>query len=61
MNFHGGGWVFGGLEVDHDFCKKIVHCLDGEVVAFDVDYRLAPEHRFPIPLEDCWTAFKWVR
>lgn len=61
VNFHGGGWVFGGLEVDHEFCKKIVHRLEGEVVAFDVDYRLAPEHRFPIPLEDCWTAFKWVR
>lgn len=61
VNFHGGGWVFGGLMVDHDFCKRIVHDLDGEVVAFDVDYRLAPEHRYPIPVEDCWAAFNWVR
>jgi acetyl esterase/lipase len=61
VNFHGGGWVFGGLNVDHDFCKRIVHDLDEELVAFDVDYRLAPEYPFPIPLEDCWTAFNWVR
>lgn len=61
INFHGGGWVFGGLDVDHDFCKRIVHGLDGDLVAFDVDYRLAPEHPHPIPVEDCWTAFNWVR
>ena len=60
VNFHGGGWVFGDLGVDHDFCKQLVHGLDGHLVAFDIDYRLAPENRFPIPLEDCWTAFNWV-
>lgn len=60
LNFHGGGWVFGGLQVDHDFCKRIVDGLDGELVAFDVDYRLAPENRYPIPVEDCWAAFNWV-
>lgn len=61
INFHGGGWVFGGLYVDHDFCKRIVHGLEGDLVAFDVDYRLAPENPFPIPVEDCWAAFKWVQ
>lgn len=61
INFHGGGWVFGGLAYDHSFCKRLVHELDGGLVAFDVDYRLAPEHKFPIPVEDCWTAFNWVR
>lgn len=60
INFHGGGWAFGGLNVDHDFCKRLVHDLDGDLVAFDVDYRLAPEHQFPIPLDDCWRAFNWV-
>lgn len=60
VNFHGGGWVFGGLAYDHDFCKRVVHGLDGDLVAFDVDYRLAPEHKYPIPVDDCWTAFKWV-
>lgn len=60
LNFHGGGWVFGGLQVDHDFCKKVVDGLDGSLVAFDIDYRLAPENKYPIPVEDCWMAFNWV-
>lgn len=61
VNFHGGGWVFGDLSVDHDFCKRLVHDLDGSLVAFDVDYRLAPENKYPIPVDDSWTAFNWVR
>jgi acetyl esterase/lipase len=58
INFHGGGWVFGGLGTDFDFCKRLVHELG--CVAFDVDYRLGPEYKFPIPLDDCWKAFNWV-
>ncbi|KAF7717895.1 Alpha/beta hydrolase fold-3 domain-containing protein [Penicillium ucsense] len=61
INFHGGGWVFGGLDYDHDFCKRLVHGLDGDLVAFDVDYRLAPEHPYPVPVDDCWAAFTWIR
>ncbi|KAJ5143507.1 CAZyme family CE10 [Penicillium bovifimosum] len=60
INFHGGGWVFGGLAYDHDFCKRLVHGLDGDLVVFDVDYRLAPEYKYPIPVNDCWAAFKWI-
>jgi hypothetical protein len=59
INYHGGGWVFGGLITDYDFCKRLSHELG--VVCFDVDYRLAPENKFPIPVDDCWTAFNWVR
>ncbi len=59
INYHGGGWVFGGLPSDFDFCKRIAH--DVGAVAFDIDYRLAPEFPYPIPVEDSWTAFKWVR
>ena len=58
INFHGGGWVFGGLPTDFDFCKRVSHDVGG--VVFDVDYRLAPEYKFPIPLNDCWQAFNWV-
>lgn len=61
INFHGGGWVFGNLGTDHDFCKTLVDGLDGNLIAFDVDYRLAPENPYPIPVEDCWAAFNWVR
>jgi acetyl esterase/lipase len=58
INFHGGGWVFGGLPTDFDFCKRLSHELG--VVCFDVDYRLAPEYKYPIPVNDCWQAFNWV-
>ncbi|KAJ6015250.1 esterase [Penicillium herquei] len=61
INFHGGGWVFGNLSTDHDFCKTLVDGLAGDLIAFDVDYRLAPENPFPIPVEDCWAAFNWIR
>jgi acetyl esterase/lipase len=47
------------LGTDNDFCKRLVHELG--CVAFDVDYRLAPEFKYPIPVDDCRTAFKWVR
>ncbi|OGE48650.1 hypothetical protein PENARI_c027G06881 [Penicillium arizonense] len=57
INFHGGGWVFGGLNYDHDFCKRVVHGLEGDLVAFDVDYRLAPEHKYPIPVRSKATEF----
>ncbi|EAW08857.1 alpha/beta hydrolase [Aspergillus clavatus NRRL 1] len=61
INFHGGGWVFGDLSGDHDFCKRIVDGLEGHLVAFDVDYRLAPEHKYPVAVEDAWAAFNWIR
>ncbi|PYH45362.1 alpha/beta hydrolase [Aspergillus saccharolyticus JOP 1030-1] len=61
INFHGGGWVFGDLSNDHDFCKRVVEELQGQLVAFDVEYRLAREHRYPVPVDDCWTALNWVR
>lgn len=60
VNFHGGGWVFGGLAMNHHVCKRIVHDLAGEVAVFDVDYRLAPEYKYPTAIEDCWAAFQWV-
>jgi acetyl esterase/lipase len=58
INFHGGGWVFGGLATDFDFCKRVAN--ETGAVVFDVDYRLAPEYKFPIPVDDCWEAVNWV-
>lgn len=60
VNYHGGCWVVGSLNSDHDFCKILVDALAGDLVVFDVDYRLAPEHPYPTPVEDCWAAFQWV-
>ena len=55
---HGGGWVFGSVEVYDDLCRSLCHRTGALVVS--VDYRLAPEHKFPAPLEDCYAALKWT-
>ncbi|KKY24159.1 putative esterase [Phaeomoniella chlamydospora] len=58
INFHGGGWVFGGLANAEETLKRMV--MEVGCVAFDVDYRLAPEFRYPAAVEDCWSAFQWI-
>ena len=58
INYHGGGWVFGGLATDKSFCSKI--CNSVACVVVDVDYSLAPEHPWPAQLEDSWAALQWV-
>lgn len=58
INYHGGGWTFGDLEMDEPFCRRITNEVN--CVVFDVDYRKAPEHPFPIPVNDCYQAFEWV-
>ncbi|MCW2584226.1 MAG: Alpha/beta hydrolase [Klenkia sp.] len=55
---HGGGLVLGTAAMDDAFCRRVSEEL-GAVVA-SVEYRLAPEHPFPTPLEDCWTALTWL-
>ena len=58
VNYHGGGWVFGGFVSDQTFCSKVCNTVGCVVV--DVDYRLAPEYPWPAQLEDSWAAFLWV-
>lgn len=55
--FHGGGWVVGDLEFADVGCRAL--CLDTDSVVASVEYRLAPEHRFPEGLEDAYTALRW--
>lgn len=55
--FHGGGFVLGDLENEVTLCRQW-NKLGG--VALNVDYRLAPEHKFPIPGDDTYDALKWV-
>ena len=57
--FHGGGWVLGSIDTHEAFTGFLAKELKAKV--FSVDYRLAPEHPFPIPLEDCKAAFNWVK
>lgn len=55
---HGGGWVMGGADALDYLCGNLCDRLDAGVVS--VDYRLAPEHKFPSALEDCYDALIWV-
>jgi acetyl esterase len=56
--FHGGGWVLGDLDTHDGTCRTLAKQIDGIVVS--VDYRLAPEHKFPVALDDCYAAATWV-
>ncbi|MED5261561.1 MAG: alpha/beta hydrolase [Myxococcota bacterium] len=57
--FHGGGWVLGNVEGHNTLCARLAAGSGCRV--FSVDYRLAPEYPFPVPLQDCEAAFDWVR
>ena len=56
--FHGGGWVIGNLETHDVACRQLAQ--EGELIVISVDYRLAPEHKFPAAIDDAITATKWV-
>lgn len=55
---HGGGMVIGVPEQDDYYVLTFVR--DTGAIVVSVDYRLAPEHPFPAPLEDCYTAWQWL-
>ena len=56
--FHGGGWVMGNIDT-HDTLARILANKSGAAV-LNVDYRLAPEHKFPSALDDCIAATGWA-
>jgi acetyl esterase len=58
LYFHGGGWVIGTLDSYDATCRELAQGAGCVVVS--VDYRLAPEHRYPAAPEDCYAALKWV-
>ena len=56
--FHGGGWVFGSIEDSDVLCRRMAARLRCAIV--NVDYRLAPEHRFPTAVDDSYAALEWA-
>lgn len=58
LYLHGGGWVFGTLDAFDPVCRELAAATGAEVVS--ADYRLAPEHPFPGPVEDAYAALQAV-
>jgi acetyl esterase len=56
--FHGGGWTIGSLDTHDNTCRALVNAVGSVVVS--VDYRLAPEHKFPCAVDDALAATAWV-
>lgn len=57
--FHGGGLCLGGIDTDEVLCK--LFCASQKAVVLNVDYRLAPEHPFPVGVQDSFDAVLWVK
>ncbi len=55
---HGGGFTIGNLETHDSLCRQMA--LRGEAAVLALDYRLAPEHRFPCAVDDSWAALRWL-
>ena len=55
---HGGGTVLGQADMNDPYCANIADRL--KVLVTSIEYRRAPEHPFPVPLEDCYAGFKWL-
>ena len=55
---HGGGWVICNLDTHDGACRRLA--LAGAFMVASVEYRLAPEHKFPAGLEDCVAAVRWI-
>jgi acetyl esterase len=58
MYFHGGGFTIGSVQTHDVLCRRLSHLAHCAVVS--VDYRLAPEHKFPTAFEDAWDALQWL-
>jgi len=56
--FHGGGWVIGDLDTHDIVCRKLAD--EGQLMVISVDYRRAPEHKFPAAVDDALAATAWI-
>ncbi len=59
VHFHGGGWVIGDIDFEDRACRSVA--AESGVKVLSVAYRLAPETKFPVPVDDCVAAACWAR
>ncbi len=59
LYLHGGGFVLGSLDTHHRLMRSLA--IESRATVIGIDYRLAPEHPFPAPLEDCVSAMRWLQ
>lgn len=59
LYYHGGGFVIGSIDAADAICRMLAVHSHSKVIS--VDYRLAPEYKFPVPMEDSYDSYKWVR
>lgn len=57
--YHGGGWVINDINTSHESCALLAK--ETNYIVVSVDYRLAPEYKFPVPVQDAHDAFLWAR
>jgi acetyl esterase len=58
LYLHGGGFTVGGLSTHDSLCRQLA--LRSQAAVLALDYRLAPEHRFPAAVNDAWEALRWL-
>lgn len=58
VHFHGGGWVLGDLDSHDTLCRYL--CNESEALVISVNYRLAPEYKYPAALDDAWESVCWI-
>lgn len=56
--FHGGGWSFGSIDTHDNVCRTL--CAGATCIVASVDYHLAPEHKFPMAIQDAIAASLWA-
>src|SRR5690349_4312567 len=56
--FHGGGWVVGSISSHDALCRRL--CARSGCIVVSVEYRLAPEHKYPAAVEDAFAATQWI-
>ena len=58
MWFHGGGWIYGSIDSNDANCRELANRAG--VIMVSVDYRLSPDHKFPVPFDDSYVATAWA-